>query len=103
MTLVKDSVPTTRKARSAAPVTKGRRGRRENLAGYLFMSPWIAGFLLLTAGPMAASLYFAFTDYNLFNSPKWVGFDNFTAMFDDPRWRKSVEVTAKYGSSSAPC
>ena len=45
VTLVKDSVPATRKARPAAPVTKGRRGRRENLAGYLFMSPWIAGFL----------------------------------------------------------
>jgi multiple sugar transport system permease protein len=45
---------------------------------------------------MVASLYFAFTDYNLFNSPKWVGLDNFTKMFDDPRWQKSVEVTAKY-------
>lgn len=60
------------------------------------MSPWIAGFLLLTAGPMVASLYFAFTDYNLFNSPKWVGLGHFTRMFDDPRWQKPVEVTAKY-------
>ncbi len=96
MTLVKDSVSATR-TRSAVTARTGRSGRRrENLAGYLFMSPWIAGFLLLTAGPMVASLYFAFTDYNLFNSPKWVGFDNFTTMFDDPRWQKSVEVTAKY-------
>lgn len=81
MTLVKESVPAARKTRAAAPTARGRRGRRgrqENLAGYLFMSPWIAGFLLLTAGPMVASLYFAFTDYNLFNTPKWVGFDNFT-------------------------
>ncbi|MFK0283580.1 carbohydrate ABC transporter permease [Streptomyces sp. NPDC090499] len=98
MTLVKDSLPAARRTRSAASATTGRRPgrRRENLAGYLFMSPWIAGFLLLTAGPMVASLYFAFTDYNLFNTPKWVGFDNFTRMFDDPRWQKSVEVTAKY-------
>ncbi|MEU0404877.1 sugar ABC transporter permease [Streptomyces sp. NPDC006197] len=70
--------------------------RRENLAGYLFMSPWIAGFLLLTAGPMVASLYFAFTDYNLFDAPKWIGLDNFTEMFGDPRWRTSVEVTGRY-------
>ncbi|MFF4117862.1 carbohydrate ABC transporter permease [Streptomyces sp. NPDC001714] len=98
MTLVKDSLSAARRTRSAASATTGRRPgrRRENLAGYLFMSPWIAGFLLLTAGPMAASLYFAFTDYNLFNTPKWVGLDNFTAMFHDPRWQKSVEVTAKY-------
>ncbi|MFC7265540.1 carbohydrate ABC transporter permease [Streptomyces lutosisoli] len=97
VTLVKDSSPPDApEMRSVAPAAGKRRGRRENLAGYLFMSPWIAGFLLLTAGPMAASLYFAFTDYNLFNSPKWIGFDNFTKMFDDPRWQKSVEVTAKY-------
>ncbi|WOX08359.1 sugar ABC transporter permease [Streptomyces sp. N50] len=96
VTLVDDAPPATRQTRSAAPAAKKRRGRRENLAGYLFMSPWIAGFLLLTAGPMVASLYFAFTDYNLFDSPKWIGFDNFTRMFDDPRWQKSVEVTAKY-------
>ncbi|MDN3297643.1 sugar ABC transporter permease [Streptomyces ficellus] len=73
-----------------------RRGRRDNLAGYLFMSPWIAGFLLLTAGPMVASLYFAFTDYNLFDTPKWIGLRNFTDMFADPRWRTSVEVTLWY-------
>jgi multiple sugar transport system permease protein len=96
VTLVKDAPPDARPTRSAAPADRKRRGRRENLAGYLFMSPWIAGFLLLTAGPMVASLYFAFTDYNLFNSPKWIGFDNFTRMFDDPRWQKSVQVTAKY-------
>ncbi|WP_433544602.1 carbohydrate ABC transporter permease (plasmid) [Streptomyces sp. CA-294286] len=70
--------------------------RRENLAGYLFMSPWLAGFLLLTAGPMAVSLYFAFTDYNLFDAPQWIGLSNFQEMFSDPRWQKSVEVTTKY-------
>ncbi|MER6123662.1 sugar ABC transporter permease [Streptomyces sp. NPDC001795] len=96
VTLVKDTPANAPEIRSAGPAAVKRRGRRENLAGYLFMSPWIAGFLLLTAGPMVASLYFAFTDYNLFNSPKWVGVDNFTKMFDDPRWQKSVEVTAKY-------
>ncbi|MFJ8693009.1 carbohydrate ABC transporter permease [Streptomyces roseolilacinus] len=73
-----------------------RRARRENLAGYLFMSPWIAGFALLTAGPMIASLYFAFTDYNLFDAPRWIGLKNFTDMFADPRWRHSVDVTLWY-------
>ncbi|MET9513626.1 sugar ABC transporter permease [Streptomyces sp. NPDC002994] len=78
------------------PAERRRTSGRENLAGYLFMSPWIAGFLLLTAGPMAASLYFAFTDYNLFDAPQWVGLKNFSDMFADPRWQKSVEVTVKY-------
>ncbi|WP_328722723.1 sugar ABC transporter permease [Streptomyces sp. NBC_00247] len=82
--------------RKAPAAPARRRARGENLAGYLFMSPWIVGFLLLTAGPMLASLYLAFTDYNLFDSPRFVGFENFTEMFSDPRWRKSVEVTTSY-------
>ncbi|MEV7400785.1 sugar ABC transporter permease [Streptomyces sp. NPDC091267] len=72
------------------------RGHRENLTGYLFMSPWIAGFLFLIAGPMIFSLYLAFTDYNLFEAPRWVGLKNFTDMFADPRWRQSVKVTSWY-------
>ncbi|MFF5368254.1 carbohydrate ABC transporter permease [Streptomyces sp. NPDC013187] len=102
MTLVKEAPARPAGKRSAAPAA-GRRGRRrENIAGYLFMSPWIAGFLLLTAGPMIASLYYAFTSYNLFTPPQWVGLDNFTTMFQDPRWQKSVEVTLKYVVVATP-
>ncbi|MEU7488879.1 sugar ABC transporter permease [Streptomyces sp. NPDC042319] len=96
MTLVKEPPGRVRARRPVAAPALRRRDRRDNLAGYLFMSPWIAGFLLLTAGPMIASLYFAFTDYNLFTTPSWIGLDNFTRMFADARWRKSVEVTAQY-------
>ncbi|MHB9754931.1 carbohydrate ABC transporter permease [Streptomyces sp. BYX5S] len=96
MSLVKDATVLAEARNDVRPVAQKRRGRRDNLAGYLFMSPWLAGFLLLTAGPMIASLYYAFTDYNLFAAPKWIGLDNFTAMFDDPRWQKSVQVTLKY-------
>ncbi|MDN0196157.1 sugar ABC transporter permease [Streptomyces sp. S.PNR 29] len=102
MTLVKEAPARPAGKRSSAPLA-GRRGRRrENLAGYLFMSPWIAGFLLLTAGPMIASLYYAFTSYNLFTPPQWVGLDNFTTMFQDPRWQKSVQVTLKYVVVATP-
>ncbi|MET9100451.1 carbohydrate ABC transporter permease [Streptomyces antibioticus] len=103
MTLVKEAPARPAGKRRPAVPAAGRRGRRrENLAGYLFMSPWIAGFLLLTAGPMIASLYYAFTSYNLFTPPKWVGLDNFTTMFQDPRWRKSVEVTLTYVVVATP-
>ncbi|MFE8014722.1 carbohydrate ABC transporter permease [Streptomyces antibioticus] len=103
MTLVKEAPARPAGKRRPAVPAAGRRGRRrENLAGYLFMSPWIAGFLLLTAGPMIASLYYAFTSYNLFTPPKWVGLDNFTTMFQDPRWQKSVEVTLTYVVVATP-
>ncbi|HEX2297389.1 MAG TPA: ABC transporter permease, partial [Pseudonocardiaceae bacterium] len=52
-------------------------GRKDNLAAYLFLAPWVAGLLLITVGPMAASLFLGFTDYNLLQPPEWVGLDNF--------------------------
>lgn len=80
----------------APPTARRRRRRAEAAAGYAFLSPWLIGFFALTAGPMLASLYLAFTDYNLFASPEWVGLDNFTTLFSDPRFRQSAQVTGLY-------
>ncbi|GAA3631929.1 carbohydrate ABC transporter permease [Streptomyces chitinivorans] len=96
-----------RPAPSAAPAprpaaTARRRARRETLAGYLFLSPWCVGILLLTLGPMLVSLYLAFTDYNLFDSPRWVGLENFSEMFSDDRWWTSVRVTAVFVLIATP-
>lgn len=78
---------------------------RENnhLVGYLFTAPFIIGFLIFTMFPMLASLYYSFTDYNLFEAPNWVGFDNYRTMFtgDDQYW-KSVSVTFTYVVASVP-
>lgn len=79
-----------------------QRRIRENLAGYLFLSPWCLGIVLLTLGPMLASLYLSFTDYNLFDPPKWIGLENYQNMFSDDRWVKSVEVTLKYVLIATP-
>ncbi|HEV7948233.1 MAG TPA: sugar ABC transporter permease [Glaciihabitans sp.] len=70
--------------------------RREGIAGYLFLSPWLIGFFGLTLGPMVISLYLAFTSYNLFTNPEWVGLDNFTRMFNDPQYLQSVRITLIY-------
>ncbi|WP_022887359.1 carbohydrate ABC transporter permease [Glaciibacter superstes] len=67
------------------------------MAGYGFLLPWLVGFFGLTVGPMLISLYLAFTSYNLFTDPEWIGFDNFTRMFtDDPIYMKSVGITLIY-------
>ncbi|WP_329320217.1 carbohydrate ABC transporter permease [Streptomyces sp. NBC_01262] len=93
--------------RDAAPgrpaATARRRGSgRETLAGYLFLTPWCIGILLLTLGPMLVSLYLSFTSYNLFDSPKWVGLRNFQDMFADERWWKSVRVTSVFVLVATP-
>ena len=39
--------------------------RREAIEGWLYLSPWVIGFILFVAGPLLASLYFSFTKYNV--------------------------------------
>jgi multiple sugar transport system permease protein len=87
-----------------APVAaRTSRRTREALAAYGFLSPWIAGMLLLTIGPMVYSLYLSFTRYNLMTPAQWVGFDNYVRMFAaDPRYLASVGVTLRYVAISVP-
>jgi multiple sugar transport system permease protein len=88
--------------RRRRPAKRHRYGERPAIA-YLFLSPWIVGALLLTIGPMLASLYLSFTDYDLFTSPEWVGLDNYRRLFsDDPRFLSAVWVTLKYVLLSVP-
>lgn len=58
--------------------------RSEARAGYLFASPWIAGFLLLFVGPMLASVVFSFCDYDVLHPPRWVGVENYARLWADP-------------------
>lgn len=93
------SVSTPTVVATAIPRT---RPRSDNLAGYLFIAPWLIGFLALTLIPMIASLYLSFTSYDIFTSPRWIGFDNFQAMWNDARYWKSVRATFYYVFTSVP-
>jgi len=75
---------------------QGLRARAEARAGYLFLLPWLVGFFVLTVGPMIASLYLSFTDYDLFGMPEFIGAENYQNLFADPRFRKSAQVTGLY-------
>jgi multiple sugar transport system permease protein len=73
------------------------RQGRETAAGFLFISPWLVGFILLTAGPMIASLIFSFFNYNFTNKFLWVGLKNYVKMFtNDYDFWNSVAVTFKW-------
>jgi multiple sugar transport system permease protein len=79
-----------------APPPRSLMKRLEERAAWQFLLPWFVGMLLVTIGPMIASLYFAFTDYNLLRAPSWVGLDNFEQMLTDTRLHKSLGVTFAY-------
>ena len=76
---------------------KQRPSEYENLTGYVFIAPWLVGFFAFTLLPLIASLYYAFTDYDLLTAPSFVGLDNFRRMFfGDPVYWQSVKVTFFY-------
>ncbi|MDX1415127.1 MAG: sugar ABC transporter permease [Candidatus Promineifilaceae bacterium] len=77
--------------------------QREALWGYAFISPWIIGFLIFTLGPMLASLYFSFTDYNIIDPPTWAGIDNYRrAFFEDPIFWHSLKRTLYFAALALP-
>jgi multiple sugar transport system permease protein len=85
------------------PATGGLLGRlhlknrhRDVLISYLFISPWLVGFLVFLAGPMVASLYLSFTKYTVGKVPEWLGLANYERMFTDPLFYVSLQVTVKY-------
>jgi multiple sugar transport system permease protein len=66
---------------------------KEAITGWLFAMPWIIGFIVFTAGPMLYSLYVSFTRYNITTPPHWIGLDNYTELFKDPRFYTSLGNT----------
>jgi multiple sugar transport system permease protein len=76
--------------------------KKEERASFAFLAPWILGMVVITAGPMAASLYLSFTDYNLLQPPEWIGLENFTRMMEDTRLMKSLRVTFLFVFISVP-
>ncbi len=61
-----------------------KNSTKEALAGYGFLTPNLLGFLIFTSIPVAASMVLSFLDWDLLSPARFVGFDNFIALFQDP-------------------
>jgi multiple sugar transport system permease protein len=82
---------------------KQKNLQQHNLVGYLFISPWIVGFLLFGLVPIAISFVLAFTDYDILSGGKFIGLDNFIRMFtQDIRYGRSVDATFRYVFLAVP-
>ncbi len=96
------SEPPRRRMRRKSAV-RDRYDKHEAIAGYLFIAPWIIGFLVFTAGAMIYSLYISFGQYNLAtNTTRVTGFDNYAQLFDDPRVGVSLGNTLFYAVLAVP-
>ena len=77
--------------------------RKEELAGYLFASPWLIGFVVFMAFPIVASFYMSFTSYNMITPPRWIGIANYKILFtSDPLFWKSLGNTLYYVVLAVP-
>ena len=66
--------------------------RRESLWAYAFIAPWTIGFIIFTLGPMLASLFFSFTEYDIVSPPKWIGLTNYINLIHDPLFWHSMGI-----------
>jgi len=80
-----------------------RSERRENIKGWLFISPFVIGFLVFTAYPLLSSAFASFTYYDLTSVQQWYGVKNFTDLFTtDEYFFKSLTNTLYYVFFSVP-
>ncbi len=65
----------------------------ERRDAYLYLLPWMIGFVLFTAGPMLGSLYISFTRWEIVTPAVWVGLDQYRRLFADDRFYLSLSGT----------
>ncbi|HEX4679586.1 MAG TPA: sugar ABC transporter permease [Gaiellaceae bacterium] len=75
---------------------------RDTWAAYAFLSPWLFGFVVFTAGPMIASLIISFTDYSVIQTTHNVGWANYHTLYHDPYVRTALRNTFVFTLLSVP-
>lgn len=80
---------------------RGPLGSEERWA-YLFIAPMLLGLVVLSAGPILASLAISLTDWDLLTAPAFVGFDNFAGLLGDRRFASALRNTTFYVVVSVP-
>ena len=78
--------------------------REQRVWGWIFLSPWIIGFIVFTAAPIAFSFIFTFTDFTLTkpNEINFVGLENWGKLFHDPLTIVALGVTLKFALIAIP-
>jgi multiple sugar transport system permease protein len=104
--VVVDEAPgAARESRGAGrrrPKMSARR-KKEAFFFWLFISPWLIGFVGFLLGPMIASVYISLTEWDSFTPPEWVGLENYKeALTEDPVFWKALWNTFYYAAISVP-
>jgi multiple sugar transport system permease protein len=80
-----------------------KRRKKEAFYFWLFISPWLIGFVGFLLGPMIASVYISLTEWDSFTPPEWVGLENYReALTEDPVFWQALWNTFYYAAVSVP-
>ena len=82
--------------------SRSRDRATDNREAIFFLAPWFVGLVGITVGPVLASLYLAFTNYNLLQAPEFTGLANIQRMLSDERLSSALIVTFTYVLVSVP-
>ncbi|GAB4566088.1 MAG: sugar ABC transporter permease [Anaerolineae bacterium] len=88
--------------RSFELIPKGKLARNEAMWFYIFISPWLIGFIIFTLYPIVASAYFSLTIYDIVRAPRWIGLGNYAELLDDKLFWQSLKVTFYYTGLAVP-
>lgn len=85
------------------PGINGKAWIRRNKTGYLFLMPFLVLFTVFTIVPVAVSMGTSFTNYNMIQSPSFVGFDNYQYLIlDDDVFLKALQNTMLFALVTGP-
>lgn len=76
--------------------------RKEAVAGYIAITPWLLGFVFFAFGPMVSSLVLMFMKWEVITPPEWIGLDNFRRLINDPLVLQSLINTVIYTVFAVP-
>ena len=93
-------------ARQTQRIGSARRqslAHQEEVAFYLFISPWLVGFIILVLGPIIGSFVLSLSEWNMAQPPVFVGINNYVALIGaDELFGKSLRVTAVWVFAGVP-
>jgi len=88
---------------AAMPPRRNRKaGRAEARAGVLFALPWMIGMTVFIAVPLILTFYIAQTRFQIVGPPRWVGMQNYEALWTDPAFWRSAQNTLVFAAISVP-
>jgi multiple sugar transport system permease protein len=83
-------------ARKKSGIWRNPKARREAIAAYMFLSPYLLVTLVFTVGVFLYAIYISFTEFNLFATPEWVGLKHYKSVIQDEKFLRSLVNTLYY-------